>query len=68
MKLFGRSPASGDGVQRPARRVRDIGITSAMYGRVFFVALGLVGALGAAAIYGSAPSLVVDGTITSARS
>ena len=37
---------------RGPRRVRDIGIKSAMYGRVFFVALGLVGALGAAAIYG----------------
>ena len=35
-----------------------------MYGRVFFVALGLVGALGAAAIYGVGAHLVVDGDIT----
>jgi ATP-binding cassette subfamily B protein len=36
-----------------------------MYGRVFFVALGLVGALGAAAIYGVGAHLVVSGSITS---
>ena len=48
-----------------AARVRDIGIKSAMYGRVFFVALGLVGALGAAAIYGIGAHLVVDGNISS---
>ncbi len=36
-----------------------------MYGRVFFVALGLVGALGAAAIYGIGAHLVVDGNISS---
>ena len=35
-----------------------------MYGRVFFVALGLVGALGAAAIYGIGAFLVVDGNIS----
>ena len=33
-------------------------------GRVFFVALGLVGALGAAAIYGVGAHLVVDGNIS----
>jgi ATP-binding cassette subfamily B protein len=44
--------------------VRDIGILSALYGRVFFVALGLVGALGAVAVYGIGAQLVVSGTIT----
>ena len=39
-------------------KVRDTGIRAAMYGRVFFVALGLVGALGAAAIYGVGAHLV----------
>ena len=37
---------------RRANAVRDAGIRSAMLGRVFFVALGLVAALGTAAIYG----------------
>jgi ATP-binding cassette subfamily B protein len=34
-----------------------------MYGRVFFVALGLVGAVGTAAVYGVGALMVVDGTI-----
>ena len=45
--------------------MRDTGIRSAMYGRVFFVALGLVGAVGAAAIYGVGGHLVVSGDISS---
>jgi ATP-binding cassette subfamily B protein len=44
--------------------VRDIGVVSALYGRVFFVALGLVGALGAVAVYGIGAQLVVSGNIT----
>jgi ATP-binding cassette subfamily B protein len=65
VKLFGRSHDEVDLFDRRARRVRDIGITSAMYGRVFFVALGLVGAIGAAAVYGIGAFYVVDGTISS---
>lgn len=65
VKLFGRSHDEIDLFDSRARRVRDIGITSAMYGRVFFVALGLVGAIGAAAVYGIGAFYVVDGTITS---
>ena len=65
VKLFGRSKDEVDLFDKRAKRVRDIGITSAMYGRVFFVALGLVGAIGAAAVYGIGAFFVVDGTITS---
>ena len=68
-----RRRAAGEAVRPPRRRdrrrspggpaeVRDIGIRSAMYGRVFFVALGLVGALGAAAVYGVGGQLVISGT------
>ncbi len=64
VKLFGRSHDEITLFGNRARRVRDIGIQSAMYGRVFFVALGLVGALGAAAVYGIGAHFVVDGTIT----
>ncbi|MEY2583868.1 MAG: ATP-binding cassette, subfamily bacterial [Ilumatobacteraceae bacterium] len=63
VKLFGRSNDETVLFAGRAARVRDIGIKSAMYGRVFFVALGLVGALGAAAIYGVGAHLVVDGRI-----
>lgn len=65
VKLFGRSGDEIDTFAGRAARVRDTGIRSAMYGRVFFVALGLVGALGAAAIYGVGAQLVVSGAITS---
>jgi ATP-binding cassette, subfamily B, bacterial len=64
VKLFGRSRDEVSLFDSRAKRVRNIGITSAMYGRVFFVALGLVGALGAAAVYGIGAFLVVDGNIT----
>ena len=64
VKLFGRHSDEVGAFSGRAGRVRDIGITSAMYGRVFFVALGLVGALGAVAIYGIGAFMVVSGGIT----
>jgi len=64
VKLFGRAADEVSVFDGRARRVRDIGITSALYGRVFFVALGLVGALGAAAVYGVGAHFVVDGSLT----
>ena len=64
VKLFGRSKDEVSLFDGRARRVRDIGITSALYGRVFFVALGLVGALGAAAVYGVGAHFVVDGALS----
>ena len=47
-----------------AGRVRDIGVRSAMYGRTFFIALGLVGAVGTAAVYWVGGRLVICGAIT----
>ena len=64
VKLFGRHRDEVDAFSGRASRVRDIGITGAMYGRVFFVALGLVGALGAVAIYGIGAFMVISGGIT----
>jgi ATP-binding cassette subfamily B protein len=64
VKLFGRRRDEVDTFSGRAAEVRDIGIRSAMYGRVFFVALGLVGAIGAAAIYGVGAHLAVRGSIT----
>src|SRR5215207_8108335 len=65
VKLFGDHKREDDAFERHARGVRDTGIRSAMYGRVFFVALGLVAAIGAAAIYGVGAHLVVSGNISS---
>jgi ATP-binding cassette subfamily B protein len=63
VKLFGRLGDEHDEFSGRAARVRDNGIRSAMYGRVFFVALGVVAALGAAMIYGVGGQMVVNGTI-----
>jgi ATP-binding cassette subfamily B protein len=52
VKLFGRLPAEQASFSARASRVRDIGVTSAMYARVFFVALSLVAALAQALVYG----------------
>jgi ATP-binding cassette subfamily B protein len=64
VKLFGEHRREDAAFERRARGVRDTGIRAAMYGRVFFVALGLVGALGAAAIYGVGGHLVVSGDMS----
>lgn len=64
VKLFGRKEREVANFSTRAAGVRDTGIRSAIYGRVFFVALGLVGALGAAAIYGVGAHQVVSGDIS----
>lgn len=64
VKLFGRREREVSTFAGRAAGVRDKGIQSAVYGRVFFVALGFVGAVGAAAIYGIGAHLVVSGDIS----
>ena len=64
VKLFGRHDREDEVFERRARGVRDTGVQSAMYGRVFFVALGVVGAVGAAAIYGVGGHMVIDGDLS----
>jgi ATP-binding cassette subfamily B protein len=64
VKLFGRHDDESSEFSGRAGRVRDIGVRSAMYGRVFFIALTLVGAVGTAAVYLIGGHLVVSGTIT----
>src|SRR4051812_3506340 len=65
VKLFGDHGREDAAFEEHARGVRDAGIRSAMYGRAFFVALGLVGAVGAAAIYAVGAQLVVSGGVSS---
>ena len=64
VKLFGSHRREVDAFSERAAGVRDVGIQSAIAGRVFFVALGLVGAVGTAAIYGFGAQSVVSGTMT----
>ncbi len=63
VKLFGRAAAERSAFDDKAGRVRDIGVRSAMYGRFFFAALGLVAAVGAAVVYWVGAQQVISGTI-----
>jgi ATP-binding cassette, subfamily B, bacterial len=64
VKLFGDDRRELASFQKHAGGVRDTGVRQALYGRVFFVALGLVAAVGAVAIYGVGGHLVVSGSIS----
>ena len=64
VKLFGSGQREQSAFELHADGVRDTGVRSALYGRVFFVALGLVGALGTAAVYGVGALMVVDGGLS----
>ncbi len=59
--LFGRPDVEARSFGERAGRVRDIGITTAMYGRVFIVALTLVAALAQALTYGLGGTLALTG-------
>ncbi len=61
--LFGRPQQEAESFRGRAGRVRDIGVVSAMYGRIFFVALTLVASLAAALVYGVGGVLAVQGSL-----
>ncbi len=52
VKLFGRFDEESRSFSSTARRVAEVGVRRALIGRVFFVTLTLVGALGVAVVYG----------------
>jgi ATP-binding cassette subfamily B protein len=62
VKLFGRHDREVASFSRKAARVRDIGVKSAMLGRVFFGALALVAAIGTAVVYWVGANEVISGT------
>jgi ATP-binding cassette, subfamily B, bacterial len=63
VKLFGNHDRERDYFAERAARVRDIGVTSAMYSRVLFVALGFVAAVGTAVVYLVGGQLVIQNAI-----
>ncbi len=64
VKLFGSHDDEVADFGGRAGRVRDIGVRSAMYGRTFFIALGLVGAVGTAIIYWVGGYFAISGDIS----
>ena len=63
VKLFGRAEQEDEAFRDKAGRVRDIGVTSAMYGRVFFASLTLVASLATALVYGFGGVLAANGEL-----
>ncbi len=64
VKLFGRHDDEARDFSRRAGRVRDIGVLSALYSRVFLIALTFVGAAGTAVVYWLGGRLTIDGALT----
>jgi ATP-binding cassette, subfamily B, bacterial len=64
VKLFGSHTRERDLFAGRAERVRDIGIRTAMYSRVLFVALGFVAAVGTAVVYYLGGTLVIEDALT----
>jgi len=64
VKLFGRHAGETADFAGRADGVRAVGVRSAVYGRTFFVALGLAGALAVAAVYGIGGHLAISGSLT----
>jgi ATP-binding cassette, subfamily B, bacterial len=63
VKLFGRPREESEVFADRARRVRDIGISQAMYGQVFFISLSLLATLATAVVYGLGGTLVIHGVL-----
>lgn len=64
VKLFGRADDERSQFSDRADGVRFMGVKVAMYGRVFFIALGLVGAVATAAVYWLGGLLVIEGQVS----
>src|SRR5437588_457796 len=64
VKLFGKQDRELEQFSDRAERVRDIGVSSAMYARVLFVALGLVASVGTAIVYYVGGNLVISGSLS----
>ena len=61
VKLFGRPREESAAFSSRAAKVRDIGVVTAMYGQVLFVALTLLASLVTALVYGLGGTLVIRG-------
>ena len=64
VKLFGRRREEADRYSTEAGLVRDLGVRQALIGRWFFAALGLVGAMGTAAVFWVGGYLVIRGDLS----
>ncbi len=63
VKLFGRSEDEVAAFEQKAGRVRDIGVTQAMYTRIFMASLMLVASIATAIVYGWGGTLAAEGLL-----
>ncbi len=63
-KLFGRLESEEDRFEGEAAAVRDLGVRQALIGRWFFMALGVMSALGTALVFWFGAVLVIQGDLT----
>jgi ATP-binding cassette subfamily B protein len=64
VKLFGRTTDEDRRFSENAAHVRDLGVRQATIGRWFFMALGVMSALGSALVFWFGAVFVIDGSIT----
>lgn len=64
VKLFGRTKDEDHRFEQRAGSVRDLGVRQATIGRWFFMALGVMSALGTAVVFWIGAFLVINGDIT----
>ena len=64
VKLFGRGARELRRYAREAAQARDLGVRRALVGRWFFAALGLVAAVGSAALFWVGGRMVIAGELT----
>nr|WP_261562376.1 ABC transporter ATP-binding protein [Frankia tisae] len=62
-QLYGSPEREEVNFRGRAGRVRDIGVTQAMYGRIFFASLSLVASLATAIVYGAGGRLAARGDL-----
>jgi ATP-binding cassette, subfamily B, bacterial len=64
VKLFGRTTTEVSRFEDRSHSVRDLGVSRAVVGSIFFVIIGLLSAIGTALIYGLGGYLVILGSFT----
>ncbi len=64
VKIFGRPTFETESFNQRAGRVRDIGITQALFARILFASLALTAAIATALVYGWGGVLTLHGALT----
>jgi len=64
VKLFGQPRREIEGFSRRAGELREVGVNTAVYSRIFHAVFGLVAAVGIGLVYWVGGRLAIDGTVS----